>query len=36
MFKKYEEPVVEIIELCDVDVIRTSTGNGFDDEIVLG
>lgn len=35
MFKKYEEPVVEIIEIDHVDIIRTSTGNGFDDEVEL-
>ena len=35
MFKKYEEPVIEIIELAEVDIIRTSTGNGFDDEVDL-
>ena len=35
MFKKYEEPIVEIIELCEVDIIKTSTGFGFDDEVEL-
>lgn len=35
MYKKYEEPVVEIIELSEVDIIRTSTGYGFDDEVEL-
>ena len=33
MFKKYEAPIVEIIKLDDVDIIKTSSGQGFDDEI---
>ena len=35
MIKKYEEPIIDIIEFGVVDIIRTSTEYGFDDEIDL-
>ena len=35
MLKKYEKAIVEIITFSNVDIIRTSTGFGFDDEIEL-
>lgn len=35
MLKKYEKPIVEVITFSNVDIIRTSTGFGFDDEIEI-
>ena len=36
MFKKYEEPIIEIVEFNNSDIITTSTGDGFDDEVEFG
>ena len=33
MFKKYEEPIVELIKFNSADIISTSSGDGFEDEV---